>query len=450
MNDSIITGRRRLSLILALFLIGSVDPALAAQPASFDHILRLESVSILPDDPGTVALVRRHLSLAAGAPVDVASLSLARQTLEETGYFHEVDLYTARGAAPGMVVLHIEVELDRRLHFLTGYGYQPLDGWYLNLLGARLLNRPRSGSELRLAWRHGFIIKGLYLEGSTPTAGPAGNAWRFELHGATKSWFVYQGREAWRQDIEQSALRVGRQTPLGAGGLVTSWIGISHADPADELRAFFDEEDQQRPADELIPATFEEHDYLDLLIEGHWQNRNQVRPWWRGTWAGARLRASHESGGAGFFTMELDGRHNWPVGDTASLAGRLRGAHATDNTPYHQRFQFGGVYSVRGYDFAYLSGPLGASSLVQANLEYRVALLDREAALPRVTALVFLDTGQAWDHGGGSFGWVVGAGYGVRVRLPWVQSLGLDVGYPVVDLGDISPFVINLGLGWSY
>ena len=450
MNDSIITGGRRLPLILALLLVGLVDPALADQQAPPDRTLHLESISILPDDPGTVALVRRYLSLANGAPVDVASLSLARQTLEESGYFGKVDLYTARGARPGTVILHVEVELDRRLHFLTGYGYEPLDGWYLNLLGARLLNRPRSGSELRLAWRYGFIINGLYLEGRMPTADRAGNAWRFEFNGETKSWFAYQGREAWRQDIQQSALRVGRQSPIGRGGLVTGWIGISHADPADDLTAFFDDENQQRPADELIPATFEENDYFDLWVEGHWQNRDQVRPWWRGTWTGARLRASHESGGSSFFTMELDGRHNWPLGDTSSLAGRLRGAHATDNTPYHQRFQFGGVYSVRGYDFAYLSGALGASSLVQANLEYRVALLDRESALPRVTALVFLDTGQAWDNDGGSFGWVAGAGYGIRVRLPWVQSLGLDVGYPLTNLGDISPFVINLALGWSY
>ena len=450
MNDSIITGRRRLSLILALFLIGSVSTTLAAQQAPTDRTLRLESISILPDDPGTVALVSRHLSLAAGAPVDVASLSLARQTLEETGYFHEVDLYTARGAAPGMVVLHIEVELDRRLHFLTGYGYEPLDGWYLNLLGARLLNWQRPGSELRLAWRLGFIIDGLYLEGSMPTGDRAGDAWRFELYWETKSWFVYDQREAWRQNIYQNVLRVGRQSPIGDEGLVTGWIGLSHVDPVDELEAYFDEEDQQRPADELIPATFESSSYLDLWLGAHWQNRDQVRPWWRGTWTGARLRASHETGGSAFFTMELDGRHNWPLGDTASLAGRLRGAHTTDNTPYHQRFQFGGVYSVRGYDFAYLSGPLGASSLVQANLEYRVALLDRQAALPRVTALMFLDTGQSWDVDGGTLGWVAGAGYGIRVRLPWVQSLGLDVGYPLVNLGDISPFVINLALGWSY
>ncbi len=74
----------------------------------------------------------------------------------------------------------------------------------------------------------------------------------------------------------------------------------------------------------------------------------------------------------------------------------------------------------------------------------------RPAALPRVTALTFLDTGQRWDVDGGTSGWVAGAGYAIRVRLPCAQSLDLVVGYPLVILADISPFVINLALGWSY
>lgn len=437
-------------MVLGLLLLALAGPVLAAQQAPPDRTLRLEAITILPDDAGTRALVRRHLSLVPGAPVDVDALNLARQALEETGYFREVFLYTSRGSRTGQVNLYVEVELDRRLRFLTGYGYQPLDGWYLNLIGARLLNRPRPGSELRLAWRDGFYVGGVYLEGSLPTGERAGDRWRGELFAQNKAWFVYEQREAWRQDIEQSTLRLGREIPVGQHGSITAWGGISTVDPKDDLSAFFDEGDQSRPAADLIPATTDRNDYIDLWLEGQWERRDAGRPWWRGTWYGARLRASHESGGSSFGTVELDARRNWPLTDTVALAGRLRGAHATAETPYHQRFQFGGVYSVRGYDFAYLSGPLGARDLLQGNLELRVPLLDRDAALPRVTGLVFLDTGQCWDEGGASLGWTVGAGYGIRVRLPWVQYLGLDVGYPVVNLDDISPFVVNIALGWSY
>jgi outer membrane protein assembly factor BamA len=443
-------GRLRAAALAALVLTLAAAAPAVAQDAPVDRTLRLETVSIVPDDPGTRALVQRYLSLAPGAPVDVATLNLARQTLEETGYFREVILYTARGSAPGQVILHVEVDLDRRLRFLTGYGYEPLDGWYLNLLGARLLNRPRPGGEVRLAWRDGFFVNGLYLEASSPTGERPGDAWRGELFVQTKAWFVYDGRETWRQNIDQTALRLGRTVPLGERGSVTAWGGISRIDPSEELTAFFDEDDQKRPASDLIGDSVDPEGYLDLLIEAEWQDRDAVRPWWQGSWLGARLRASHQGGGSSFFTAELDGRRYWPLGDHNALAGRARVAFASGGTPYHQRFQFGGVYSVRGYDFAYLSGPLGASELVQGNLELRIPLLDRDAALPRVTGLAFLDTGQSWSEGGKSYGWTVGAGYGVRVRLPWVQYLGVDVGFPLVELDDISPFVVNIALGWSY
>jgi hypothetical protein len=431
-------------------LLALVVPALATAQAVPDRVLRLESVSILPDDPGTQNLVRRHLTLVPGSPVDVDVLSLARQTLEETGYFREVVLYTARGSSTGQVILYVEVELDRRLRVLTGYGYEPLDGWYLNLIGAKLLNRPRPGSELRLAFRDGFHVGGFYLEGRLPTGERAGDFWRGEAFAESKTWFAYDRREAWHQDIKVATLRIGRELPVGAGGTVTTWGGISGINPGNELSSYFDEDDQHRPVEDLISDTYARHLDLDLSAEGSWQRQDPVRPWRDSVWLGSRLRASYEEGGTIFGTVELDARRKWPVGGTAALAGRLRAAHATGGTPYHQRFQFGGAYSVRGYDFAYLSGPLGAQDLVQGNLELRVPLLDRQAALPRVTGLLFLDTGQCWDDEGGSFGWTLGAGYGIRVRLPWVQYLGLDVGLPVVKLDDISPFVVNIALGWSY
>ncbi len=61
---------------------------------------------------------------------------------------------------------------------------------------------------------------------------------------------------------------------------------------------------------------------LDLWLEGEWRRRDPVRPWWQGTWVGARLRASHEESGSTFATVELDARRYWPVTDTASESVR--------------------------------------------------------------------------------------------------------------------------------
>jgi len=436
--------------MLVMLLVGMITMAQADQEAQPDRTLRLADVSILPDDPGTQALVMRYLPLAPGEALDVSVLSLARQSLEQSGYFREVTLYTSRGILPGQVVLHVEVELDRKVKFLTGFGYEPMDGWYLNYIGAKLLNRPRSGSEVRIAYRNGYFISGTYLEGQIPVARRDREAWLFDLHFQEKSWFVYDQREPWEQDIKSKVLRVGRQMAIGQQGRFAGWLGISKVNPSDDLESWTDLEDVDRPSGDLIDADFDPQEFVDIWLEGDLANRDKVRPWWQGTWFGWRVRASHDLDGRGFLTAEVDGRTIMPLSDTSSLAIRGRAAHAGEDTPYHQRFQFGGVYSVHGYDFAYLSGAQGAASLVQANLEYRVALLDRHAALPRVAGILFLDNGQCWTEGGDTYGWAMGAGYGVRLRLPWVQYVGLDVSYPVVKFTDISPFVVNFALGWSY
>ena len=428
----------------------AASPASAAPSSTGPRALVLEAVTVTPDTPAIIALVERHLALRPGDPIDSAVLAAARSDLEATGYFREVVLYTSRGREPGLVVLHVEVRLDRKLRFLTGFGHDPLDGWYLNLVGARVLNRPRAGGEWRLAYRSGDHVQGLYLEGRMQAGDRAADAWLLELSVRDKQWFAYDGREEWRQDIGDASARVGREEAVGASTRVAGWFGVRTVDPGDEFEAFRDGEDLTRSAAAFLPVAGDRRAYLDGWIDVRWDRRDPVRPWRAGPWLGGRLQLSQEFGGHHHHLIELDGRHTVPLGGAAALAGRLRAAHASAETPYFDRFRFGGVPSVRGYDVAFLSGPLGAADLVQVNLEYRAALLDPGAPTPRVTGLLFLDSGQAWGEHGRSAGWVAGAGFGVRVRLPWVHLLGVDVGYPLVDVGDMSPFGVNLALGWSY
>ncbi|MBD3220594.1 BamA/TamA family outer membrane protein [bacterium] len=444
-----ITGRRpgRHALLAVAWLAVSL---VGVAGADSGRVLVLEDIVVAPDDPDVVALARRHVSVMPGDPVDTAVLAEVRADLEGSGYFREVDLYTARGHEPGRVILHVEVALDRKLRFLTGFGYEPLDGWYLNLIGARLLNRPRPGAEWRLAVRDGYFIDGLYLEGRLNTGRRGQDAWLVDLHARSEIWFAYEGREGWRQMIQTASVRLGRRVATGGRSHWTGWLGYRGVDPGATLETHFENDEQERPASDLIDADLATRDYLDVWLEGEWDGRDPVRPWRRGAWLGTRLRLGTDLDRRVFPTFEVDARRTVPVGDAAALAGRLRAGYAGPDTPYHDRFRFGGVYSVRGYDFSHLSGPLGASQFLQANLEYRAALLDREAPTPKVTGLVFVDTGQSWDRHGRSLGWVAGAGVGFRLRLPWVRLVGVEVGYPLVDTGDLSPFVVNVALGWSY
>ena len=183
-----------------------------------------------------------------------------------------------------------------------------------------------------------------------------------------------------------------------------------------------------RPAADLIPEPLAARRQGGAWLEAAWDRRDAHRPWHDGAWAGMRARASRVDGGGGFWSVELDARRAVPLGEHAALAGHARVAHASDRTPYFQRFALGGVITNRGYETGRLSDPTGACDLWQVNLEWRAALVDRGAPLPKVTGLLFLDTSQGWDAQGRNLGFGAGIGFGLRVRLPWVQIVGLDVG----------------------
>jgi len=445
-----VPGIPRLLAVCALVTVAvAVTPA--ARGAQGLPPLVLEAIAVQPDEPLVRELVTDLLRVEPGVAVDAASLVQARENLQDSGYFSEVVVYTAPGTRPGRVVLHADVVLDRKPRFVTGLGYEPLDGWYLNLLGVRVRNQPRPGSELRLVWRDGFNTQGLLLAGELPRAGRPGHAWLAEAELYQQTWYVYEGRDHWQQHVGRFQLRAGYRWPLSPALMATVRGGVSGYDPDDTITQWDTEDDEERPASDLIGADLGRGSLVDLWCELAWDRRDPVRPWQRGAWAGTRLRASTDlEGGASFWTGELDARRSFAAGPHRALALRARVAHASGDTPYHLRFPMGGVTTVRGYVINQLSSPYGASSLWHTNIELRVALADREAPLPKLTAVVFLDAGQAWDDGGSDYGFALAAGYGIRFRLPWVQLVGLDIGYPLREIGEDAPFAAHISLGWLY
>ncbi len=123
---------------------------------------------------------------------------------------------------------------------------------------------------------------------------------------------------------------------------------------------------------------------------------------------------------------------------------RLRGGVIGESAPFYDRFYVGGLYTVRGFPSQSLTAPEGSTSFGSASLEYRAALIGRRDA-PRLAGLLFVDGGVTEGDDPAA-----AAGFGVRLRVPWLQSLGLDFGIPITESPVEEAFHANLSLGWSF
>jgi outer membrane protein assembly factor BamA len=105
---------------------------------------------------------------------------------------------------------------------------------------------------------------------------------------------------------------------------------------------------------------------------------------------------------------------------------------------------------VRGFRDASLSGGEGARAIFATALEWRVPLLPRSDSDARVHGALFVDTGTWIDADGSSNDWATSVGWGLRVRLPWIQRLSIDMGVPLTPTVTGDPFWVHFGLGFGF
>jgi outer membrane protein assembly factor BamA len=179
-----------------------------------------------------------------------------------------------------------------------------------------------------------------------------------------------------------------------------------------------------------------------------------------------RGRLASEALGAeadyGRWTLAARATQALPAGHRLALG--LRGGWVGERAPYYERFRLGGSYSLRGFRDHSLSPPEGHDAVFTAALEYRVPLLAARGGHghgrsgERLGALAFADAGRGWLERTGSLAepdidydeWQLGAGYGLRLTLPWLGTLGLDVGFPVTAGITGEPVWVYLTLGHTF
>ncbi len=463
---------------LTMCLFFTVTALLAAcPPAGADdaRVLRLESIEVTGNTHNDPEIIRRHTGLEPGDAVTAEALEAARQRLLATDYFTEVTLFTRPGSERGAVILVVDVEDRSFPTFETGFGYHDLYGWFLTLGGLRFDNLWGSESQLRVGVRLGWRLAGIDADWqqSLSRDGFYGLGARLYAYNTDQRYWAPVGDDDgqsppapgdggdagdWRE-FRQEIGRAGAEASFDAGRRHSARFSFGlRAEKIDPDSTFTDRKSGFEFGYQELPGP-QQDNVADAVQTGlfmrvvHDTRNTPVYPsagsfvrFWvvsNNTWMG---------GDQTFAKTVLDLRKYVHVGGGWVLGGRAAGGLASTSTPYYDRFYIGGIYSIRGFAELSLSNPGGDDGFWLANFDLRWRLAGGTKTMPRVSGLIFLDAGQGYRRDA-PFSYEninVGAGYGIRFRLPWVGTLGFDMGLPLTDPRTGNPFWFHGSLGFSF
>jgi outer membrane protein assembly factor BamA len=450
--------------LCALLLALALAPAL---PAGAQHIetpvaaaeLVLEAVELEGATRTDLATALLYLPLAPGESVDSARLQDAVAELRASELFASVEFYTRPGSARGRVRLVLEV-VEKGLEFRLGTGYQDLTGWYLIPAQLRFDNRLGRGEQLRLQLKFGYRVAGVELLFAEPRFGDGRNYWGWSAYSFGVSRLY---SEAGIQ-IEHAVARGGLEVHVGRE-LASHWtleVGARAERVDADSTAEVGEDDDVRGVEvgdeisfaELPPAVARSVGltrrtvlHTQLTFDSRVPRQVAFTPA-GGVWGRARFDAYLRDGGDHVsLTGDIRGYRALFGG---VVAARARGGVIGREAAFYDRFYIGGLYTLRGVPGQSLSAPEGDTRFWSASLEFRGPLIGAPAK-PRLSGLLFVDAGDSWSGRDPTWDDVaVSAGYGLRLRLPWIGLLGLDFGAPVTESPRNESYRAAISLGWTF
>lgn len=454
--------------VWVFLLLVMVAPAVTAQTSSPDSLpaisasrtLVLEDIELTGTGRTPLATVYKYLPLRPGQPIDQTQLIEGVAELRHSGLFKEVAFFTKPGMTRGRLILVLEVR-DHSFDFRWAAGNTNLDGWYLVPAMIAYDNPTGHGALLDLQWRIGFRHTGLLLNYRQPRAGSSGrNYWGARLSTISTDWPWFADGVEFRQEVNTSGLatvfgrRYGERW-LGEIGL--NFEGVSTADYSVAQGNSTDGTitDGEEISGSDLPPGIEDGLGKDARLTATLDIQHDTRSKTKragtpvsGVWGRVKGTAIAQGPRSNVgLQADFRGYQNGPGG---VLALRVRGAVVSEQAAFYDRLYLGGMYTVRGFPTNSLSAPGGDTWLWSSSLEYRSRILG-DSKGTKLAGLFFVDAGAAGQFDGDEFsGTSVGAGYGLRLRVWWLDWIGLDVGFPLTERPVDQRFQVTASIGWSF
>ncbi len=361
-------------------------------------------------------VIRRELGVAEGDLFSSAALRNANMRLHRLNFFEDVHLSTAKGSAPNLMDLKINVKEKRTGSFSVGAGYSTIDRIMLmgSITEANLMGR---GQLLQLQGQVGGLSTRYTLSFTEPWLFDHPISAGFDLY----NW--YREYPNYNKDATGINIRFGWPTWWKATRLYT-YYKYEEAEVSNVSNT----------ASRLIRDQVGTHTTSSLraILKRDTRNHN-FNPSSGSENSISVEYAGGPLGGTNEFTKAI-GETGWyfPLwwGHVGVLHGRI-GWLEGSSVPIYEKFFLGGINTLRGFDYNSV-GPkdegdvVGGERMIQINVEYRFPLVSKAG----LVGVLFYDTGNAWTA---SDGYQIGdlrksAGVGVRWLSP-IGPLRLEYGW---------------------
>ncbi len=447
----------RTLLLLALLLL--MAPATRAQDAP-ERSLVLSDVVLEGAQRTPRTTVLRHLELQPGQAIRQDTLLEAVRRLREDHLFAEVDFFTRPGAERGQLVLVLEV-VEHTFNWRWGVGNSDIDGWYVSPLLFERRNFSGRGDLMRFEWREGFRTSGLFLRYQRPHDPDGRRFSEVSLAVLTTGRPYFDRGTEFRHNVYRKEIGFLHGRRLSRHSLIEASLTMGTVDSAERSVAETISPDGSITNGQEIPIP----DQPAAIAAVHGVQGQAVLSldWQRDT-RGSRRRAGSPTSGTwsrlkGTLTLQEGHSHAGLQGDMrfyreipgGVLAGRMQGSLVGRRAAFYDRLYLGGMFSVRGFSTHSLSAPEGDTWLTSASLEYRSRILGK-GERTSLAGVLFLDAGLAGsdDTTDPYDKLAASVGYGVRIRIPWLDWLGVDVGFPLTERPLDMRFTATASIGWSF
>ncbi len=419
----------------------------------------IESIEIEGNTRTSDETAMRYLSIAAGDALPADSILAAVEALRDADIFDDVAVTLRRGATRGRVVVVLAVK-EKGVELRFGAGHQDFSGWYLIPAELRLDNRLGRGERFGAHLRVGYRLSGLVLFFEEPRLADRHSRWGGTASALTTDLIYFVDGIEYRHEVRRGGveLHVGRALSsrwgwdVGAGveGIDVDSIATAHSE-SEVLGVERGDELVRASLPEGVVAAVGEARRSSVRAALTLDSRASERI--AGTPAGGlwgRLESEGVANGdASYLSATADLRGYRPFLGTV-LAARVRAGIVGSAAPFYDRHYVGGLYTVRGFPSQSLSDAAGDTRFWSAALELRAPLVG-DARMPRLAGVAFVEAADGWDRGRPTLDDIAAsAGFGCRLRMPFVGWLGVDFGIPLSASPVDEAFHAHASLGWTY